>query len=177
MLKQTRANSTVSLPRGLEWAFAAGGIAFLALFVWFAKEIISAQAAKSWPSVVGRITHMEYAPASSRTGSSGVREVPVYAYSVAGVDYTGQRAGLAFPGMGDGIFGPEFEARTRHLRKPGQVTVYYNPGNPASAVILNDGAGWLVWVFTAGWLLGSAMFTYAFLRIRRGDFGRLLETR
>ena len=177
MLKQSRKNSG-GLPRGLEWAFAAGAAAFLGVLLWFGVEIGRAQMAKSWPSVEGRITHFDYVPAGSRTGSGGVREVPVYDYRVADIRYTGQRMGFAFPGLGAGIFGAEFEEQTRHLRRRGPVQVFYDPGDPSSAIIWNAGAGWLVRVFAAGALLGFVGFTYAFIDIRRGGFdGTAPETR
>ncbi len=172
MLRPSSDNSKSGLPRGLEWAFAAGAVAFLGLLLWFSVEIRRASVAKSWPSVEGQVTRFEYVSAASRTGSGGVREVPVYEYHVAGVHYTGQRPGFAFPGLGAGIFGAEFEEQTRHLRRRGPVQVFYDPVDPSSAVIWNDGAGWMVWVLAGGWLLGFVMFCYAFVGIRCGEFSR-----
>ena len=150
------------LPRGIEWACAAGALGFLVLSVWFVREVSLAVAAGSWPSVTGRITEMERVAAGGRTGSGGFRLSPVYEYSVDGVSFKGSGFGPGFLGLGDG-----FEEASRPLRQKGPVTVYYQPGNPSRSALWNKGTGVIAWLMTIGWVIGFFLFSYAFLWIRR----------
>lgn len=162
MLKQPTASSLEDkpLPRGLEWAFAAGAVGFLGMAIWFVRELTLALASRNWRPVEGAIVRME---TSSNNGRDG-RLIPVYQYKVAETEYTGSRLAYGFPEAG---FGNGFEERTGFLRRTGPVKVFHDPDSPSKSVLWNQGPSAIVWIGTFAWPLGCAGFVWAFFEIRR----------
>lgn len=166
MLKQpaTSAREDKPLPRGLEWAFAAGAIGFLVMSIWFIQELAMALASRTWRPVEGAIVRME----SSTNSGRGGRLFPVYQYKVADTEYTGSRLAYGFPGAG---FGNGFEEQTKGFYSTGPVKVYHHPESPSKSVLWNHGPSAIVWIGTFAWPLGCAGFVWAFLEIRRAQRG------
>ena len=119
---------------GLALIFGAVGIGVLILY---RRGKQKAQESSAWPSVTGKVLEAEV---SSHTetdseGESVEAYAPrvVYEYVVNGVAYRGNRLAI----------GPVATSRSRHsaeqevARYPlgGEVQVFYNPQNPAEAVL------------------------------------------
>jgi len=102
------------------------------------------QQMQSWPSVNGTLTHAELHSGTS-DGSTTYRADAQYSYNVRGRDYEHDR--VAINGGSDNI--SDFQENLgRHLQNLYQqqypVTVYYNPDNPADAVLNRDLRIWLL---------------------------------
>lgn len=149
-----------------------GAFVFLAFGLLFAgigvNKIIEARASAHWlavPAVVLSAKIETSHHSSSASGSGGTRYTPriSYRYTVNGQDYTGDRAAFIYESSGR-------EARQFLARFPaGSRTIaYYNPQDPARAVLVREGQGKL-WLFVA--------FGSLFAAIGGWLLYRLLETR
>ncbi len=160
MLKQTVATrrDLSDLPRRIEWVIAVGAIAFLAVSIFFVRELYLSLAAKGWPSVEGNITRVEYV-----SSGKGKKPVPQYRYEVNGTAHTGSGFGFGWPDSWPG-FSETFES----LHHRGPARVYYDPGNPSRSSLWNLGPTFPLWAFGLSFPLGVPLFTYGFILIRRG---------
>jgi hypothetical protein len=123
---------------GLLFALAAAlaGGALVALSLWLRTR--SAQS-RQWPSVEGTVlesrvddAHLEF-----------MKPVLRYRYAVDGRSYLGFR--VAFSGYG--ISRQAMASLIRPYAAGQPVRVYYDPGNPASAVLDNRGrSDWMYWL-------------------------------
>lgn len=145
---------------------ACGGIFVLALFglggfliAFSVRNRRKAEASQNWLSVPGRIVSAEVKQGTSRETKRDItgeeREVTSYyyypaveyTYEVGGQTYTGKR--LAFGGI-VGHSDPAKAAAALAPYQPGStVTVYYDPQNPAEAV-LERKAGGYTWGLVVG---------------------------
>jgi len=114
--------------------FAGAGI-FLIYRSWQSKQ--KAEASQSWPSTRGQVT-MARVQHNVSTDSEGDRHdyyspLVEYTYEVGGQAYTGRTIRFGF----NPSFGNEAKAQAALASYPvgAQVTVYYNPNNPAEAVL------------------------------------------
>lgn len=96
-----------------------------------------AEASQNWPSTRGQVTKA-HVQQSYHTDSDGDRHyfyspVVEYTYEVGGQVYTGRTIRFGF----NPSFGSEAKAQAALASYPvgAQVTVYYNPDNPAEAVL------------------------------------------
>jgi len=131
-----------NLPAG--FGLFCGGFFFLlmlgvgvALLVSSERSQKKAGASQSWPSVLGVISSSDVAESASRDDDGHPRHFYypriVYSYAVAGKTYTCQK--ISFGGViGTGSAQP---ARAVTARYPvaAPVTVFYNPEDPADAVL------------------------------------------
>lgn len=95
------------------------------------KEV---RAAQNWQTVRGKITRSEVRALRKRSRDEGeqVRSAPsiAYEYTVNGKRYTGERISL-----GENIPETDFERVLNRYPVGAEVTVYYDPANPAQAVL------------------------------------------
>lgn len=138
-----------------------------AFVVVLSGEIHRGIASGSWPSVQGTILANDLLekerPRSSSDGKQD--ENPAlsnrirYAYEVDGRRYRGERIGFtsSFPTREAAL------ERHRDLPVGGPVTVYYNPANPADAV-LENGTGPYLFVYLAIATVGIIVFGIPFYR-------------
>jgi hypothetical protein len=98
---------------------------------------------KTWPTTMGRVLRSEVELRRSRSGSSGYSSsyypVVLYEYQVMGQTYQSQTLS---PGMEYGLgFQGRVQARVAKYPVGGMVQVYYNPENPAQAVLEHSATG------------------------------------
>ncbi len=163
MLKQVISNTGpdrgwADLPRGLDWGFAAGAVAFLVASIWFLQELTLGLATKNWPSTEGRITQVEQHD-SVRGGGTFV---PAYEYGVDGKSHTGRGIGYGWPTTRD-----DFWAHPAKYQRPGPVSVYYDPRDPARSSLWNKGPGLIPWLFAIFSPVGVFLATFTFFVLRR----------
>ena len=129
-------------------------------------------ASQNWPSVEGQIESSRVRRStSSREGtgatSSSYRPEIKYTYSVMGNNYEGHRIGFGVP---VGSF--ESAAKQVVARYPHGATrtVYYNPRNPAQAVlerkVVNNGTALIVMIVCLLIGVGSFIYTAGMLYYR-----------
>ncbi len=115
---------------------------FIAIIV--VVKLRQVHAASRWPQVRGQIISGETTTAevttrhATDTNERDVREVRNFAnikyrYSVAGKQFTGSRVSI-----GDDMGNDELEIRMKRYPKGRSVTVFYDPADPASAVLERD---------------------------------------
>lgn len=129
------------------FALVAGGC-----LVWLSLWLRSrSRACLHWPSVAGQVIE-------SRVDDEHLEMMkPVlrYRYEVTGQTYVGFR--VAFSGYGAGR--PAMEQLIQPYPAGASVTVYYDPRNPASAVLDNTArSDWVFWLlFGVGFLVLGAI--------------------
>jgi len=135
-------------------AIVAGGVVLVVFGVYTRVQSLRS---RSWPTVTGAVTE-SYVSRSRRSGSSQWSETLHfrYRYQVNGKTYDGDTISYA-KGLFDG-------ASTQVSRYPqgSPVSVYYDPKDPASAV-LDPGTGPTP---ALALLAGVGCFGYAFWRTR-----------
>jgi Protein of unknown function (DUF3592) len=111
------------------------------LFNYQRKQRALAEASKQWPSTDGTITASYVSTRQTDAEGAGETEVAnvTYSYNVNGKDYHSNRV----------VWGGNLEGGTVRgfvAANPvgGRVTVYYEPQNPESAILLRDRTGRLV---------------------------------
>jgi hypothetical protein len=116
------------------------------IFVFLGGTFREAYASRSWPTVQGQVTHSEMTQHRDSDGDMMYGTDITYAYAVNGQQYSGYRVTLM-----DGSTSARGAVQDALNRYPagGTVTVYYDPDDPASA-ILEPG-------FTSGVLLLGAL--------------------
>ena len=97
-----------------------------------ARSVVHARASSAWPHVSGKITHSEIDRSSNSDGTSYKPRVH-YTYSVNGEPFTGERICFGLANMSAGY---RFaQAYTKRYQVGSSVDVYYDPVQPASAVL------------------------------------------
>jgi hypothetical protein len=110
-------------------------LAILGFFLYRRSQQGSAakQAAQSWPSTMGTV--LMSSVQSKRTGNStSFYPAVVYQYTVNGQSYQSQRIKAGEQFFNIRIIG-DAEATVRLYPSGAQVTVYYNPANPAESAL------------------------------------------
>ncbi len=132
--------------------FILGGLNFLVIGI---RQMSQGIASENWPGTLGEIVHSEIRRVNHRDPSSSpeptYRIKVIYTYMAETTEYTGMRIQ-----SGTLKYGKRSEAEIeQNSCKPGQkVDVFYNPGNPSSAVLVRGTAAG-IWIFIG---LGS-LFT------------------
>ncbi len=111
-----------------------------------AKQLPLAIEAKDWPTVAGTITESSLRRRQSRR----TRHDLAYSYQVAGRQFTGHR--ITFM---DRLFYGSAEDHAQKYRDGDAISVFYNPRDPAIAV-LDTGVWW--WGFVASGI-AAVLFT------------------
>jgi len=102
-----------------------------------------ADASQSWPSTSGQITeaHVSHHTSSDTDGEMSDHYTPQvkYTYQAIGQEYQGDKLGFGFQQS----FGSQAKAQAALAPFPvgAQVTVYYDPNNPAEAVLERKAGG------------------------------------
>jgi hypothetical protein len=102
-----------------------------------------ADASQSWPATSGQITeaHVSHHTSTDSDGDISEHYTPKvkYTYQAIGQEYEGTNIGFGFQQS----FGNPGKAQATLARFPvgGQVTVYYDPNNPAEAVLERKAGG------------------------------------
>jgi Protein of unknown function (DUF3592) len=126
----------------------AFGILFLVLaaylFSYQRKQRALAVASKQWPSTEGAITASSVGTRTTGTSEAGgetdVANVS-YSYCAGGKDYHSNRVV-----WGGNLEGGKVRAFVAANPIGGHVTVYYDPKNPESAILLRDRTGNIIFV-------------------------------
>ena len=141
MQQNTITPTQYRLVSGCLWFVILGGVGLLIFGVVFLRE---ANASRSWPSVQGRVQNVSVVKNSSSGTQGSYHYVVTYAYQVDDQSYTGNRYSLGSGSTASKRYPGESEARTASRSDypaGSMVDVYYDPADPASAV-LNPGASW-----------------------------------
>ncbi len=147
----------------IEGAFALGfgGVGLVMLLIYLNAHVRAA-ASQNWPSVEGQIDSSRVRRMSrSSSGNSSSSYFPEvrYTYSVMGNTYQGNHVGFGVP-----ISGFQSSAKQVVGRYPRGATrtVYYNPQNPAQAVlerkVENDLTAVVVIILCLGVGIGTCVF-------------------
>ncbi|MBI3241398.1 MAG: DUF3592 domain-containing protein [Chloroflexi bacterium] len=139
-------------------------IGFFAYIIWSRQRQVSAS--KSWPTTTGTVLSSSVELRRSRSGRSGYSlshyPVVVYDYEVRGQRYQGNRIG--FSEIGTGWAGPA-QQKIAGYPVGGAVRVFYNPQNPAEAVLEQSAPGnpflWIIVIVLAASLIGTVCFVVA----------------
>ncbi|MBA4379859.1 MAG: hypothetical protein C0393_04105 [Anaerolinea sp.] len=130
--------------------FCCGGIFILAfagagvfLLIKSFKDRKKAEASQGWPATQGQIIEARIAESTSTDsdGDTSTSYSPAveYTYSVAGQEYKGNKITFGFT-QGYGNYAKAQAALARYTLGA-QVTVYYDPANPADAVLERKAGG------------------------------------
>ena len=139
-------------------------IGFFGYVIWNRQRQVSAS--KNWPTAAGTVISASVELRRSRSGRSGHSlshyPVVVYDYEVRGQRYQGNRIG--FSEIGTGWAGPA-QQKIASYPVGGAVQVYYNPQNPADAVLEQSAPGnpilTIIIVILAVSLIGTICFVVA----------------
>jgi Protein of unknown function (DUF3592) len=109
-----------------------GVLVGLTVFGSCLREYWAGKRAQSWPSVRGTITASGVKPQET---DDGTRYGPyvLYSYSVEGHKHQGDRINFGFTNLHGRE--PSAASEVQGYRPGSQVTVYYDPSNPASAAL------------------------------------------
>jgi hypothetical protein len=146
----------------------AGAATFLTIMGLFILRMAFLQkgladTAKTWPTVKGTIGESGIETLQTRSSTSTTygpwrsvfRSKIVYSYSVAGQPYSADR--VAFGAVVTSSLPSLISGRTQRYPEQGRVDVYYDPANPASAVLERRVGGmWILWASAALFLGGAA---------------------
>jgi hypothetical protein len=120
--------------------FAAAGVFLIIQSIRSRKK---AETSQSWPATSGQITdaRVEHHTSTDSEGDRSDHYTPKvsYTYQVLGQAYEGNKIGFGFQQS----FGSQGKAQAALTRFPvgGQATVYYDPNNPAEAVLERKAGG------------------------------------
>jgi hypothetical protein len=129
-------------------AYLAVGV-LIVLGVTFAglgmKNLLQANASRDWPSTRAEIISAEIKTGSGGPRNSSTRYTPhiTYRYTVEGKSYTSNRAAFVYSSSSD-----KAQAFIRRFPPGAQTPAYYDPADPANAVLVREGYGTL-WIFVA----------------------------
>ncbi len=121
-------------------AFVAAGVFLIYQSVRSRKK---ADASQAWPATTGQVTDAQVTRHTSTDsdGDTSVNYIPKvsYTYLVLGQEYQGDKIGFGFQQS----FGSSAKAQAALERFPvgGQVAVFYDPDNPAEAVLERKAGG------------------------------------
>lgn len=144
----------------LGFALLCGGVFVLALgtigvflVLYAVRSRKKAAASQAWPTAQGWITQSQVKQSASTDDEGRTRyayyPTVVYEYVVADQTYSGKQ--ISFGGVKGSSAPDKAQAALAPYPPGGQVSVIYNPENPAEAV-LQRGAG------AANWALGGGIF-------------------
>ena len=152
------------------FALGFGGFGLIMLLI-YSSALMRASASRNWPSVEGRIDSSHVGRVASsrggRSSTSNYKPEIKYSYSVKGNSYAGSHIGFGVP-----ILGWQFGAEQVVARYPTGAarTVYYDPQNPAQAVLerkmQNNAAALIVTLACLLVGVGSCVFTTVILYTR-----------
>ncbi|NWF69370.1 MAG: DUF3592 domain-containing protein [Chloroflexi bacterium] len=132
-------------------------IVALVLVVIALRSRAAAAASRGWPSVVGTVLASQIE--MRRSGNTGRTPHPVviYSYAVDGKQYTGNRISFG------GSLGGSMIAYRKIEQYPAgsSVSVYYNPANPADAVLEQTSASGTLLLWIAGIIILMLLCTTA----------------
>jgi hypothetical protein len=119
-----------------------GGVGVFAIYTG-RKSVRQADASQGWPATTGAITekHVAHSLHTDTDGDSSDSYSPQvsYSYQVLGQQYTGNKISFGFAKSHNSYQKAEAELTRFPLGSP--VTVYYNPSNPAEAVLERKAGG------------------------------------
>ncbi len=128
------------LKRERSWALALFGLPFFGVGVGFLvlsvlPTLNEGWQMASWPSTTGTLTHARLLSSTS-DGTTTYGVEASYRYRVASHDYRNDRVAINSGNDNIGSFQQQLGARLeQHYRNNRPVTVYYNPADPADAVL------------------------------------------
>ncbi len=145
---------------GLVFFLVAAGILW-----WGINTVRNASVSKNWPAVPGTITVSQVAISTDDDGTTYSADVQ-FKYVVNDRWYTADTVNFGEYGSGNRSRAEKIVARY----PPGsQVTVYYNPDNPGTAV-LEPGVTWgsyFGFLMSLAFLIAPALMLFSFIRKRR----------
>jgi hypothetical protein len=140
----------------LSFALLCGGVFVLALaalgiflVIYGARSRQKAGASRTWPSIEGHILSAEVKQTQSTDDDGRVRyayyPAVTYDYVVAGQAYTGTL--ISFGGVMAKSTPEKAQDALARFPEGSQASVYYNPANPAEAVLVREegAAKWALW--------------------------------
>ena len=142
MAQQSKITPTqYRLISGCLWLLILAGVG---LTIFGTTFLLEANASRGWPSVQGQVQNVRVVK-NSTSGTQGSYHYAVtYAYQVDDQTYTGNRYSLGQASRASKRYPSRSEARAASRRNypvDNPVEVYYDPANPASAV-LQAGLNW-----------------------------------
>ena len=144
------------------------------------EQIIGGRESVNWPHVEGTVLHSNVQTEESDRRSISYHAKVTYAYSVQGRSYENARVGFGDYGTGDTADAEEIVAK---YPQSSTVTVFYNPNNPAEALLepgLTTGAWLYIMIGLPFVLVGLAMAKFLPGLVnptRRTTDGRVREPR
>lgn len=115
--------------------FAAVGVFMLG---WIGKDLLAWQAMQSWVPVSAQLDAVDLDTNHDDDGTT-YRVTARYHYTVDGREFTGTRVGIDDTADNIGHYHEETYAELEGLRgRPGALSCYVDPANPAKAVIKRD---------------------------------------
>ncbi|MCW8917915.1 MAG: DUF3592 domain-containing protein, partial [Gammaproteobacteria bacterium] len=130
----------MQLKRERSWGLALFGLPFLAVGIGFLllsvlPTLYDGWRMTSWAQASGSLSSAKLTRSHS-DGSTTYGVEASYHYRVAGMEYRGERVGINGGSDNIGNFQQQLGARLeQQFRNHTPVTVYYNPGDPAEAVL------------------------------------------
>lgn len=111
------------------------GVAGLFLLILGFNQFRTSKASRDWPSIEGQVS-IATVEMKTESGDSGISKKysprVVYNYSISGQQYTSDQVVIGARAW----YTSQIKAGTKLTYQSGQqVTVYYNPDNPAQAVL------------------------------------------
>jgi hypothetical protein len=144
---------------GLTMLFGLGGLVLLAVGI---SQWLAGESTRRWDTTPGIIIHSQMV---ERQGSTGMYQVDIrYSYTVGNTPYEGSRISLADSASSN--LGETYHLAEKY-RTAGQVTVYYDTQNPASA-ILDPGPASFTWIWFligGGFILPGLILGYFWRRM------------
>ena len=146
------------------WIMVAAAVFCLWVIVANLLNIRRAQISKNWPSVTGRIVTSSFR-AEHRDSDSSDRYIAdiQYTYDVTGQTYSGNRV----------AYGLRKEVKSRRTLEEliqryttgSEVSVYYNPDDPSSAVLEQGNSRFAVGNITAGLIVLAVLLYFLWRNI------------
>ncbi len=126
--------------RERKWGLALFGLPFFGIGIGFLilsviPTLFEAQQMADWPSMQGTLASARL-NSSTSDGSTTYGVEATYSYQVNGTSYSNDRVAISSGSDNVGSFQQDLGRHLEHLYRTEQpVTVYYNPANPAEAVL------------------------------------------
>ncbi len=138
---------TIGITLLLAVFFAIG----IALFIYGLRNYESARAAKSWPTVEGKILSCNLETHARHDGSTYKTAIK-YGYDVEGQHYEGDRIAFGYSGSNDY---KEHQQIFDRLSKAKTVLVRYNPLEIKTSVLSYgiNSSNFFIFIFSVSWLL------------------------
>lgn len=151
-------------------ALIAFGLGFAGVGI---KNLIEANASRDWPSTSAEIISAEIKTGSGGPRNSSTRYTPhiTYRYMADGKSYTSDRAAFVYSSSSD-----KAQAFIRRFPNGAQVTAYYDPADPAEAILVREGYGTL-WLFVGFGALFASVGTFMLKRLLAARQPRFLPNK